>query len=605
LAAPPIGVLLISLAYAQAIHGSGQGYVAWFWVGMLTGGAPLVVFAAGRAVPRPQRHLTLAALAIFTFAPKYLRNATGPLYFDERAHWLQVRQVVTGHHLFIPNDAVPVIQYYPGLHAFCAALAQMTGLSVWVIAEIVIALVHVLAALAVVSIAESLMPPRAAAIAAVVYMTNPEWVYFDAQFAYESLGLTLALWTIAFVARLIRARHREERLRWTALSVAAGSICVITHHLSTVSLCAILVLCTAALAVGTALVPRPTETRPWTSVVWLVGTTALISAALGGYLAWVAPSTTTYLGSAAGNALRELCGLAGLAGSSPDGARTPFSGSQAPIYERIAAFAAPVAVGVLVAWHVWSRRAGVRRWRPGLAPAMGCLACVYLASVPLVMTAEGSEVARRSWAFSYLGVAVVAGWVASVMLRTGRFGAVVGVGGGLALLLVGNLAAGENVAYRFPGPYIFGSDSRSVTADMLAAEAWWQQVRAPGTGVVADRYNGVLYQAAPGGKVASVTQGPISDFYLDSTAPSPYLAQTLDAQGYDYLVIDKNITEDVPLLGVYFAPDEPGGAGGSMHPVPSAVIERWARSPYTTRVYDSDQMSIYRFDPRFVSARWP
>ena len=63
-----------------------------------------------------------------------------------------------------------------------------------------------------------------------------------------------------------------------------------------------------------------------------------------------------------------------------------------------------------------------------------------------MLTAAGSEPARRSWAFSYLGVALVVGAVASRpgpgRWRTGVPGRWA-LGALLAILTVGNLAAGR------------------------------------------------------------------------------------------------------------------------------------------------------------------
>jgi hypothetical protein len=599
---PPVGVVLIGLSYRQSIVGAGQSYFVWFWLGMLAGYAPLVVRLSTRTVPRWERQSAVAALALFSFAPKYLRNASGPLYFDERAHWLQVNQVVDAHRLFVPNDPVPIVQYFPGLHALSGALAQTTGLSTWTVAEIVVAIVHVLAAVAVYLTAETMLPPRGAAIAAVVYMTNAEWVFFDTQFAYESLGVTLVLWTVYFAARLYAARRRSQRLRWSALLVLGGSVCVISHHLSTVALTTILTLCVASLAVAALISARTgARTAPMRARVgWLAASTLLVGALLGAYLRFVAPSTSSYLTSSAGDALGQLMNLGGGASS---GSRKPFTGSQAPAFELYSALLAPVLVALGVGWHFLSSRAFTRDLRRGLALPMSLIACVYLASVPLVLTSAGSEPARRSWAFTYLGVAMVLGRLATDVLNRRRPWAGWAIAGVLIVLTVGNVAAGENIAYRFPGPYIFGSDARSVTANMLAAESWWRATRPGRSGVVADRFNGVLYQAEPGTKTATLYQGPIMDFYLNNNPPSPYMAQALAFDQYDYLVMDKNIAKDLPLLGVYFAPDE-GPHGGQLVPVPRATIERWAASPYTTRVYDSDQITIYRLDPRHVAVSW-
>ena len=621
-AGPVAGVLLIARSYQDSLAGGdATAFTAWFWAGTACGCLPVGTYLVSARPTGGQRLLAVAALAAFTFAPKYLRNAGGPLYFDERAHWVQVRSVVDSHHLFVPNDGVPIVRFYPGLHALTAALTQVTGLDVWTVAELVGCTVHVLAALGVYLLVSTLTGPRGAGVAAAVYVTNPEWVYFDTQFAYESLGVALVVWTLYFTARLDAAADpgpgtgsgpgsgTAERVRWAGLAAVTAIACVLTHHLSATALCAVLVGCTAASA---ALAVR--GDRPWSRVAWTAVPTGVACAVLAGWLAWVAPATADYLGSSVSTALGQLTGLLTAAGD--DGSRTPFSGSQAPPYERLAAFAAPLLVAVLVGRHLIVSRALRDDARRGLALPLSLLACAYLASVPLVLTAAGSEPARRSWAFTYLGVAAVAGRTFTrergAPGRGHRPGQEAGrrragstaLVAGAAVLAVGNLAAGENIAYRFPGPYVFGSDSRSVTVNMLDARRWWQGVRAPGSGVVADRYNGVLYQAVPGTRVASAQEGPVTDLYLTANPVSPWFARSLADGGFDYLVVDNGMTRAVPLLGVYFAPDEPAADGAPLRPVDPAFLDRWATTPWTTRVYDSDDITVYRLDPRAATLTW-
>ena len=77
--------------------------------------------------------------------------------------------------------------------------------------------------------------------------------------------------------------------------------------------------------------------------------------------------------------------------------------------------------------------------------------------------------------------APVAGVAIQLVLGTGLAAAV------LCVTAVGNVAVGENAYYRFPGPYVFGADARSLTPELLSLMAWLNNHAAPGETVISDR----------------------------------------------------------------------------------------------------------------------
>jgi len=593
---PIAGVVTIGASYHASLSGDEYRGFTLFWLGMALGYAPLVAMITMPDTLRGHRQLAVVCLALFSFAPKYLRNPGGPLYFDEWAHWTQINDTVATHRLYLPNDQVPIVEYYPGLHTLGSALVQTTGLSAWNATVLVIAAAHVLAALAAFLLGETMLSARAAGLAAIVYMSNAAWVYFDTQIAYESLGVTLVLWTMYFAARLYQSQAGVDRLRWGSLMIVSGLCCVVTHHLSTYFLCGMLLLCVVTLSGASIVVLlRRADWSPWPAF-WLALPSVAVAVAMGVYVHYVAPQTTTYLGSSNVEAMSQLFQL----GRGGSGQRTPFGGSQAPAYERVLGFVAPAIIGLVVLRHFVASRAFTRDYRRGMALPMSLVATMYLLSVPLVITEAGAESARRSWAFTYLGVAMVAGAVAAPAWRRRPIVTSLGVFACTAALVIGNLAVGQNVSYRFPGKYLYGSDTRSLTDNMAAAMRWWSGVRPPGSGVVTDRYTGVLFQSQPDAAVATSQLGRVWDFLLDDEPIDAGFAQALQQNKMYYLVVDKKITTALPMLEAYFTPTEDASVRPST-PVAPAIIERWRRTPYTTRVFDSDQIAIYRLDPRYVS----
>jgi hypothetical protein len=160
-------------------------------------------------------------------------------------------------------------------------------------------------------------------------------------------------------------------------------------------------------------------------------------------------------------------------------------------------------------------------------------------------------------------------------------------------MLVGNVAAGLDESYRFPGPFIFGSDTRSLTPELLAAASWFDQHVGAGVRIVTDRYSGLGFVLDADSWTASPSVGfPAYDLFFSDRPPSAALVAELASSDYRYLIVDKRVATEIPSLGSYF--DYEPAAGSS--PIPAGNIDRYRNTPWTTEVFESDDFRIYRFD---------
>ncbi|HEX9336733.1 MAG TPA: hypothetical protein VF892_12645, partial [Pseudonocardiaceae bacterium] len=501
---------------------------------------------------------------------------------------------------------IGIISRFPGLHIVVATISGSTGLSVWQSALVVLALAHVLTVLGAAVLGESLFGSvRAGMAVALVYSLNSSFLYFDTQFAYESLAIPLFVWCLAALAKAHNASERGERLGWTVAAAVIGGLTVTVHHLTALILVLVLVVVTAV----TWFVARRGPVL-WSTVAVL----AVTGGITGGWIVAVAPQTISYLSPYLGGGLSQLLHL--FAGSG--GGRTLFSASTEPGYERLLAFGAPVIIGVLalivVVPKVWrARRERWSRWRAALAQpgeqwspmrtALSGFGLVYFPSVLFILIQSGAEGARRSWAFSYLGLAVLVAPAALAIWDRVRWRQLwrtitsyVAAFALWATMLVGNVAAGLDESYRFPGPFVFGSDTRSLTPELLAAATWFQQHIGGGVRIVTDRYTGLGFVLDADSWTASPSAGfPAYDLFFRATPPSDDLVGELASSDYEYLVVDKRVTTELPAVGSYFEPDEPF-TSAYPRPIPAANIGRYASRPWTTKVFESDHFVIYRFD---------
>jgi hypothetical protein len=581
------GTTLIVTSYRLAEWQHGSPFPL-FWAGVLLFAVPAIAFAGRRDLSPSARLSVLVGYAAFTYLPKLLRNPDGPLYHDEFAHWRQSQEILVDGRLFESNPIVRVIGDFPGLHATVASIATLTGISVWQAAQIVLGLAHVLVVLGVAVLAADLWgDPRVAAVAAVIYSLNSSFLFFDTQFGYESLAIPLLIWTLVTLLRALRALTWATRLGWSALTLLLAGATIATHHLTALWLIGIMLLISTVLSVRS-------FRSVATATAWaLTGATAALVAA---WLIWVSPRTAGYLDPYFGQALDQAAGMAGKHGS---GSRELFSQSVAPWWERAAAFVAPaiaLAGMAFAVFRLWRDRSGGLVDRSARLSLL-ILGSFYFPAALLILTPSGAEGARRSWAFSYLGIALVVAPVVGSLLRRFRPARFVLLAV-TTVLLVGNVAAGMNPSYRFPGPPVFGSDTRAASPEMLAAAAWLRNTQGRNLRVVADRYSGLIFGSY--GEQAPVTGSgafPTYDLYLAQPGhpvPRPLLAQ-LQSWRFGYLIVDRRMALEVPDIKIYFETNEPI-PHDDRPAFTLAQLTKFDTLPWTIKIYDSTDVAIYRFD---------
>jgi hypothetical protein len=572
------GAVALVAADRAAEWGRGRPFEL-FWLGMLVFTLPAAYWAGRRATGSRLRLAVLIAYASFSYLPKLLRNPTGPLYHDEFAHWRQSRQILLDGRLFEANPIVRVIGDFPGLHATVATVSSLTGFSIWHAALAVLIAAHLLMVLGVAVLAQEIWRDgRIAAIAALIYGLNSSFLYFDTQFGYESLAITLWVWTLVAVFRAMRSPAKA------GLAVLLTAATVVTHHLTALGLLATMMIIAVVVSVRSF---RSTATK----TAWaLTGTCALMVTA---WLLWVAPRTAGYLDPYLGKALNQFAAMFADNGES---GRTLFKQSIAPWWEQKTAFAAQICALVFVvgaAVHLWKKR-----HREPAALAMLVLGACYFPAAVLILTPSGAEGARRSWAFSYLGIALVVAPLAVRLLDRWAAKAAAALLTVFAIVLVGNTAAGMNPSYRFPGPPVYGSDTRAMTPEVVAASDWLRATQGRGLRIVADRYSGLIFGSYGGqDPVTGSVTFPTYDVYLTQPGKPvpPHLIGQLSAWRFSYLVVDRRMAREVPEIQIYFENNEPIAHDGK----PGFTIgqlTKFDRTPWTIKIYDSGDIAIYRFD---------
>lgn len=617
----------------------------WFWLGMFLLEFPIVAMIARRATSRSMRTGLLVLYGLISYAPKLLRNPVSPIYHDEFAHWRATYEILSTGKLFQPNPIISVIARYPGLHATTASLVHATGLTIWQAAILLLILFRITLVLGIATLAQSLgLSTRTASVVAILYGLNSSFLYFDTQYAYESMALTLVVWTLIAYVRTIRSHKGRGRVGWAVLTVVLSAGTVVTHHLSTFTLVLIMTLLSMAVSMpwlakgdianrGTA---SSGSLRAWpegwarqsgvqdagrsdraqegwagtAATAWILTLVAALMA--GAWWRFVAPTTWSYLSPFVGEGLSELMQAATGSG----GARQLFGASLSPWWEQKSAYLVPLfALGVtaggllLIAARIRDGRLPRGR-RRALLVGFAVLGLVYFPSTIFILVPSGAEGARRSWAFTWIGLCMLAGpavvwlldWARRRVRSWLRVSLYSGLLAALAIALIGGTAAGVDASYRFPGPFLYGSDARSVTPELLAVSQWFSERFGTGNNVVTDRYTGLIFGSVGLQNPASPSTGfPVWNLYLAKPGASikpASLVFDLANSNYAYLIVDGHMASDLPETGMYFTPGEPTlmdhpQAG---KPIFYGRLDKFNTLPWMVKVFQSDNYSIYRLN---------
>jgi hypothetical protein len=603
-----IAALVTSYGIAQTTLSNSAEFI-WFWLGMFLVELPLVGLISRRRTSNSARTALLVLFGMVTYAPKLLRDPTSPAYHDEFAHWRETYDILATGKLFGPSPIIPIISRYPGLHSATAALVHATGLTIWQAATVLLILFHLTLVLGIAALAEAVgFNSRTSALAAIIYSLNSSFLYFDTQFGYESMAIAVMVWTLVAFVRAIRAGPRQGRAAWCTLTIMLSVGTVVTHHLSAFAL--ILIMALVSIALSTPWLARKEGWARTAGTAWLLtGGTALLA---GAWVYFVAPTTLSYLSPYLGQGLSELMQVASGTGSG----RQLFGASLSPWWEQKSAYLVVVLALCLAAAGLFLIRGRIRsgRLRPGrprsLLVAVALWGLIYFPSTVFILSAAGAEGARRSWAFNWIGLSI---FVSPVVVRlinwSGRRAHLLlrivsraGLMAALAIALVGGVAAGLDASYRFPGPFLYGSDARSVTPELLGTSEWFLNRLGPGHNIVTDRYTGLIFASFGLQDAAAPSQGfPVYDLYLTKPGDpiDPSLLAELSSSDYTYLIVDARMAYEVPQIGVYFEPDEPSQfVLPDGKPIFLGRLNKFNSISWLVKIFQSDDYSIYRINLR-------
>jgi glycogen synthase len=603
------GVACVASADAMARQGI-SGAVPLWWVGMLSIFVPAAATLLFTRVSRTEAVFLLLYVGFAVYVAK-LVYAPGMLWgFDELLHYRTADNLLQTGHLFSRNSLLEVSPYYPGMETVTATIVQITGLDITRAGMILIGMARLLMVASVFLLFERVaMPSRFAALATLLYMACPAYLYFDSMYGYESLALALAMACVF----TLRAAQLEEAPRRAPLNVVAAILLlavVVTHHVTSFILAATLAIwtifefVTTIRARGRSGGPATGDWRASKRQVYLsdlpgsgwVPAMGVIAVAV--WLLNVAEVTISYLTPQLMAGLTEMLKMIRFEGAG----RKLFessAGHSAPLLERAVGIGSVLIILALIPLamkYLWEKRHS-----NALSHSLAIGSLAYPAILALRFTKSGWDAGSRATAFVYvpLAFALAAGFEFLIARRLrnsnlNRLGAAA-ILVASSVVFAGGIVAGTSPVTRLPSPYDPGVSEVPCDPESRAAASWAATTLGPGHRFAADSAGGTLLGSVGRQEIVTSLDGvSISQLFLSPGFDAAERSVVKNGR-IDYVMVDRRIANTEPFKGFIYEKWEREVLDyGST--VSSATVNKFDVIRDASKEFDSGNIEFFSLD---------
>jgi hypothetical protein len=548
-----------------------------FWIGLLAIAVPIFYRLCSKQPTFRQRLWLVLLLGLALYGVKVVHDSLLFTFPDEFVHSYNAARIAEHHHLYHFNPALPVTPRYPGLEGATSALMMLTGMSSYGAGIILVGAARLTFVAALFFFFARLSgSARGAGLGVAIYTGSSNFLFWGAQFSYESLALPLLVVVLmAFVER--EAAPPGLRRAWL-VPIALGMVAIpITHHLTSYALALTFILLAVLYRVLDVKKPNP----------WPLALAATATAV--GWLLVAARSTVGYLFPVLKDALEAVFETV----SGEAAPRTLFHSSSSlsesvgatPLPARAVALLAVALLGVLAFLGLRQLRS---RRRDPFVVLLGTAAVVFFGALFLRFAPAAWETGNRAGEFLFIGLAFVGIYGAAHLLdgRSRLPRPQVTLTAGLAVVLVGGAISGWGWDVQLARPMKVDAGGRPIGSEPVAL-AEFADRRLAGARLAAPEADARML-LSPGRQVAFGGQGPDVEHIVGEPRLAPWMLPVLARHHLPYVVADRRKKSSDTLRGYYFP--VPGSYGEEL--LPAGVVHKFARIP-AGRVWDSGRIVLF------------
>lgn len=577
-----LGLFLVALAFVSSLAGTAWAEL-FYWLGLALMILPVAYRLFAKTVSRQERIGLLVFLGLGLYLVKVMHSPAMFTFSDELLHFRNADNILRSGTLFAENTILPVSSNYPGLESITIALATLSGLSLFASGVVIIGVARLIMILALYLFFEQVgRSGRVAGLAVLLYTTNSNFVYWIAQYSYESLALSLGVLVLYTLAKWSRTKDRYLKRSLAIAMIILISTVIITHHVTSY---AVLVFLIAFSIVSSLLQYFLKSKQPNSWGLALVAGVLTLS-----WLVLVASSTQYYLYQIFKSAFASVVQLF----TGEDTGRALFTsttGVVAPLWERMVGIGSVLLTmfGILLGiFALWRRK----RFNPFPIVLAGA-ALFYFVMLGLRFTGAGWEISNRASEFLFVGI--------SFLLAFGFFTLRLAFPKLRSLLLVfmsftvvlffGGVIAGWSPALRLTKPLLVSVNNTIIPSQGLEAADWMLAMSGPDNNVIAPTSNALLMLAY--GRQQAVTGNIYAVRELLTTQHSlVWQTDTLQWLEVRYIVIDHRKISWDGMQGSYFNPRPTLPLTGNEF-YPPEIFTMFDEQTNLPRIYDSGDVVIY------------
>lgn len=580
------GVGLLICAGVNALsRGTESPSLLLYWLGILIIALPIFYRLTSQAASPGERLALVCLLGLSLYAVKVIRDAPLFTFSDELAHAYNAQRIVDTNHLFHHNPALNVTPYYPGLEGAASALRALTGISLYWAGVILIGAARLSLVIGLFLLFRRIGgSARTAGLAVAIYAGNFNFLYWGAQFSYESLALPLLVVVMMALAER-EAAPRELARNWVLPIVLGIAAIVVTHHVTSYALIAVLL----ALTVAYLLVKRAwAPPNPWPFALVAILLTA-------GWLLVVASSTVGYLSPVIGDAINATLDTAlgeapprTLFQSPANATPSPETIGETPTLARgvglfaIALLAAGMAFGLRRVWR--------RHRRQPFALLFTLAAFGFFGTLLLRLAPAAWETGNRASEFLFIGLAFVVALAGLDRWRPvrhpwlGRAAATSCLG----VILIGGAIAGWPWNAQLASPLRISAEGRTIVSPPLGL-AEWARENVPNGRFAANVADGRLLMS-PGGRWAVAGENPDIEDIIEEPDLEGWELPLLRRHNLRYVVADRRVLGRDGIRGYFFSRAE---TAPQERLLPRSAVTKFAHIPGVARIYANGDIAVY------------
>jgi len=570
---------------------------------------PIASRLALAEVSRSERVANVMVAGLGLFMLHVIREPTFFTGHDEYLHWVGARQMMESGKLFTPNVLFPIGPSYPGLEIVSSALVDLSGLSIFVSATIVLLVARTIFIGALFLVYERITSSaRVAALGCIFYMGSSTFTFFDTSFSYGSLAIALLALCLLLDLRVGEAASQVP-LRMLMFFVAVLALSM-THHLTSYAL--------AGLLSGMFFVEAIRRGRKGAALARL-GATAFCACLVPYFWSRAMGNPgSNYLGPLFHAGIQEALAIMARGFHSNRQLFVSSDGSVAPIWERATAFGSVLLICVgltlgffralswagLFAQHELASKGwrSLLEWNNSRLVLLTLVTTLYPVSMIFRLTKSAWEIGNRIGPFSFLGVGVVLAICITSLFGKGSVSTLraIAIGAASTVILLGGMISAQGPRILVPAHYRVSADEASIEPMNINAALWAKAWLGSGNHFGADRTNSLLL-AGFGEQLVSTSlqHGADAGTAIVTRTLGPGELFMLRDLGIDYLFEDLRLTTGQAVLGTYFD----GGAADDLldgPPEPTALL-KFDSEPGVSRVFDNGYSIVY--DVRVLSGR--